>query len=177
MTTQKQATANKQNAQKSTGPRTAGGRSTSKMNAVKHGLTAAQITIADEDPKHFQAFYHALTQKLLPDGALEEQLVERIAISNWRLRRVCRVEPSLYAVAKQEDDDLVQLAPLMVPPSSLGTVFGRLVKGNLISSFSRYEAAIERSLYRALHELERVQARRKGEPVMAAVALDVSNDR
>jgi hypothetical protein len=42
-------------------------------------------------------------------------------------------------------------------------------------NLSRYETTIERSLHRALHELERWQARRKGEPVMAPIAVDVTH--
>ena len=38
---------------------------------------------------------------------------------------------------------------------------------------SRYEAAIERSLYRALHELQRLQAARQGRDVAAPAVVDV----
>ena len=45
-----------------------------------------------------------------------------------------------------------------------------------ISKLSRYEAAIERSLYRALHELQRVQtARQDGQPPRS-IAVDVTVD-
>jgi hypothetical protein len=42
-------------------------------------------------------------------------------------------------------------------------------------NLSRYETTIERSLHRAPHELERWQARRKGEAVMAPIAVDVTH--
>ena len=35
---------------------------------------------------------------------------------------------------------------------------------------------LERSLYKAIHELERLQARRYGQPVLAPIAIDTSND-
>ena len=41
------------------------------------------------------------------------------------------------------------------------------------SKLSRYGAGIERSLYRALHELQRLQATRAGQPVLAPAAVDV----
>jgi hypothetical protein len=41
---------------------------------------------------------------------------------------------------------------------------------------SRHETTIERSYHRALHDLERLQARRKGEAVIAPLAVDVSSD-
>jgi hypothetical protein len=43
--------------------------------------------------------------------------------------------------------------------------------GNLI----RYQVAIDRSRQRALHELQRLQARRRGEAVAAPSAVDVSH--
>jgi hypothetical protein len=45
-----------------------------------------------------------------------------------------------------------------------------------ISKLSRYEAAIERSLYRALHELQRVQAARQDGQPPASIAVDVTVD-
>ncbi len=45
-----------------------------------------------------------------------------------------------------------------------------------ISKLSRYEAAIERSLYRALHELQRVQAARQDGQAPASIAVDVTVD-
>src|ERR1700730_11821107 len=88
MTTQKQRAANRRNAKKSTGPRTVEGRNRSKVNALKHGLTATQIIIFDENAEDLENFHQGLIEEMLPRGALEEQLVERIAVCAWRLRRV-----------------------------------------------------------------------------------------
>ena len=61
MTSQKQIEANLANAQLSTGPRTNRGKARSKMNAVKHALTAAQgVLIEGEDPEEFEAKGHWL---------------------------------------------------------------------------------------------------------------------
>ena len=42
-----------------------------------------------------------------------------------------------------------------------------------LAKLSRYETSIERSLYKALHELQRLQASRKGQPVAVPVAVDI----
>ncbi len=47
---------------------------------------------------------------------------------------------------------------------------------NALTKLSRYEAAIERSLYRARHELERLQAARKGAAVTPPVTIDLTVD-
>jgi hypothetical protein len=57
---------------------------------------------------------------------------------------------------------------------TLGRTFARDAdRANAFSKLSRYETAIERGLYRALHELERRQATRLGGSVPAPVAIDV----
>ena len=48
--------------------------------------------------------------------------------------------------------------------------------GDLFSKLARYEASVERSLYKAVHELQRLQAARTGGKVVAPVALDVNVD-
>ncbi len=56
----------------------------------------------------------------------------------------------------------------------LGRTFARDAdKANAFSKLSRYETAIERQLYRALHELERRQAARSGAAVTPPQVVDV----
>ena len=60
---------------------------------------------------------------------------------------------------------------------TLATAFIRdATCANALSKLARYETALERSLYKALHELERRQAARAGRtvPVPAVVEVDVS---
>ena len=59
--------------------------------------------------------------------------------------------------------------------ATLGRTLIRDAEGaNAFSKLSRYESAIERSLYRALHELQRLRAaRRAGDGVPPPVAVDV----
>ena len=58
--------------------------------------------------------------------------------------------------------------------TTLGRTFVRDAdSANAFSKLSRYETAIERQLYKALHELERLQAARRGANVPVPVAVDV----
>jgi hypothetical protein len=59
--------------------------------------------------------------------------------------------------------------------ATVGLTFIRGSSGaDAFSKLSRYEAAIERSYYRALHELERLQHARRGGQVPPPLALDVT---
>ena len=43
-----------------------------------------------------------------------------------------------------------------------------------LSKLSRYERSLERGMYRALHELQRLQASRSGQSVLPPAVLDVN---
>ena len=60
----------------------------------------------------------------------------------------------------------------------MGLAFIRDANGaNAFSKLSRYETTIERGLYKALHELQRLQAARRAEAnVLPPLAVDVDVD-
>jgi hypothetical protein len=88
---------------------------------------------------------------------MEHQLAERIAINAWRLRRAYRVESGLFERARSAWRE-----GATEQTSEVDLVFLRLStsNGDELGKLSRYEAAIERSLRRALLDLERRQTRR-----------------
>ena len=101
-TSKKQASANQQNALKSTGPRTASGKSIASQNAVTHGLRAQQIVIAGESQDEYNDFREVLVARMLPADPLEALLVDRIAASFWRLRRSEIIEAQIYDNLRQD---------------------------------------------------------------------------
>jgi hypothetical protein len=92
MATEAQIDANRRNARKSTGPRTAEGKERSRRNALRHGLAAEHIAIFDEDPDDYASFDAGMRAALSPIGEDEDALADRIILGNWRLRRVWRAE-------------------------------------------------------------------------------------
>src|SRR5262245_53503403 len=87
MTSQRQIEANRRNAQKSTGPRTAEGKKKVRLNAVKHGLTAETVVLPHEDSRAYQERVDAWTKELNPRGDLGRYLAERAAKISWQLDR------------------------------------------------------------------------------------------
>ncbi|PIQ82271.1 MAG: hypothetical protein COV76_04425 [Candidatus Omnitrophica bacterium CG11_big_fil_rev_8_21_14_0_20_64_10] len=106
MATEKQAKANQQNAQKSTGPKTEEGKEIVKLNAVKHGILSDAVVIpkgeGQERKEAYLRLYNGLWDYFKPDGAMEDTLVEQIAVTLWRKRRVLWFE--LGCLRKQLDD-------------------------------------------------------------------------
>ena len=93
---EKKIEANRRNAQRSTGPRSARGKQAIRWSALRHGLLSQEVVLgAGEDAERRPQLEHLLAQlraDLRPRGALEEMLVEKVAVCYWRLRRVLRYE-------------------------------------------------------------------------------------
>ena len=87
-----QVVANRKNAKRSTGPRTAPGKATSSQNAIRHGLLSSKMLLNDEDPAEFDALLLDLHRSLNPVGVIELALAERIAVSLWRQSRLIAAE-------------------------------------------------------------------------------------
>src|SRR3954454_7679567 len=81
----KQLEANRRNALRSTGPRTAAGKARVAQNAIKHGARAASAVLPDEDPAGFAEFLRETLRDHQPVGTGETECVERIADVSWRL--------------------------------------------------------------------------------------------
>jgi hypothetical protein len=66
--------ANREDAEKSTGPRTPAGREASSKNAVKHGLFAEDLAqhLSEEQMERYQGFVEGIVKDLHPEGDLLE---------------------------------------------------------------------------------------------------------
>ena len=166
MASDKQMRANRQNARKSTGPKTPEGKAVARLNALKHGLLSQPILLPNEDEASLMQLSERLHSQLQPVGELESLLVERIVAAAWRLRRVLAVEAGIYEKERFN---------YMGEENGLGMAFIRDANGaNAFSKLSRYETTIERGLFKALHELQRLQAARHAEAnVLPPPAVDV----
>ena len=92
MVSQAKIDANRRNAAKSTGPRTAEGKDKVRFNAVTHGLTAATVVLPHEDEQAYQHRLEAWTRDLQPPGGPGRYLVERAVKISWQLDRADSAE-------------------------------------------------------------------------------------
>jgi hypothetical protein len=176
MASEAQIQANRLNAQKSTGPRTAEGKAAVAQNAVKHGLLAEQAVIKGEDPGEFEFYREQMLGELAPAGALESILAERAVGLAWRLRRAERIQTQVFDAMLDRDaanpvrkllqsmrgrndepsadapDDELALGRAVVRDFSNARVLDRL---------GLYERRIEHSLYKTLDELEKLRLLRE----------------
>jgi hypothetical protein len=189
MTTPARLAANRQNAQRSTGPRTQAGKAVTRLNALSHGLSAQDPVLPGEQYEEYEALIGALARDLQPVGPLEHLCVVRIASLIWRLARIPRLETGVllwhvHSPASRDQDDAAGfLAQLLAIPATdnresrtvademlehpivrMGAAVARdSSEGDALSKLSRYETRLDRALLRGMQELARLQeARRNG---------------
>jgi hypothetical protein len=178
MATQAQIKANRQNAQKSTGPKTAGGKAAVSKNAVKHGLFTDAV-VTGETEAEYEAFRGELLAELAPRGVMELLLAERVVSLWWRLIRAERMQNQAiedmivlfvtnntsrscreYHIRDhgiQPDDPEFDLDDL-----PLGRIGNKdFANCRLLDRMLLYERRIESSLNRAMKELKSFQTIRR----------------
>jgi hypothetical protein len=155
MATLSQIEANRLNAQKSTGPRTAQGKAVSSQNALKSGLDAESQFVVGEDRSEFAQLQYEYIARFQPLTPEERFQVDTLLRSEWILRRLFRAEPQLweYHTMRASRSDGVPLGEALVAGNE---VFRRL---------QRRITLAERSYKDAFAELERLQLAR---PSLAA---------
>ncbi len=181
MTSEKQIESNRENAQQSTGPKTPEGKATSRFNAITHGILRESLTDYEENlyPKYFEE----LIEELEPKGFLEMVMVERVALSYLRLFRTAKIEKEYMqsklhpGKTKSVLDNFATYGVEVIEEGYKPKIDISIID-QMEQTINRYEVAIERSLYRAIHELQRLQAARKGEkpPMPLAVDISVNNE-
>ena len=143
-----------------------------------------------EDREALGALEERIREDLRPSGELESLLTDRIVSLVWRLRRVGKIEAGLLTLelrgARKEllfsmnpfSTDVPQRAEdfgNFTELASWGRAFQRDARdGDSLSKLSRYETTLSRGLFKALHELQRLQeARLEGKSASPPVAIDV----
>ena len=88
--------ANRENARKSTGPRTDEGKAASRMNAVTHGMrTVVDDVLPHESRADFDARLVAWTAELKPVGSVETYLARAAVAASWRRDRGRRTDTAV----------------------------------------------------------------------------------
>jgi hypothetical protein len=101
----RRAEINRQNAQKSTGPRTQAGKARSSRNSTRHALLAKAATLMAQPNQELESILARFNADLRPSSIHEEVLVQQMAVAAWRLRQSARIEVGLQSVQMQDTYD------------------------------------------------------------------------
>jgi hypothetical protein len=141
-----QILANRDNAQRSTGPKTQEGKQAASLNSTRHGLTGTQIVMPGEDASAYEDLRRGLHESYRPAGEAELILVDQIAANAWRLMRAQRVETAFFAKLTEGAKD---------PDAALAEAF--LEKPKELARMHRYVAAAQNAYYKAITQLSKLQ--------------------
>jgi len=134
--------ANRENAKKSTGPKTDAGKTRSSQNAYKHGFFAEPLYPTDEQVRQDRSDFDDIIDGLLdhyePVDYIENMLVEKIAAAYVRSARLLRHEQRLFE-------------------------FRHPFEFRSASSLPRCQTTIERQLAKDIGRLEGLQEQRKAQ--------------
>src|SRR6185312_14938885 len=134
MATSAQILANRQNAERSSGPVTAAGKARVSQNATKLGLFSVANFVRPEERDIFNEFETGYMLELSPGSPLEQTLAREIVHAAWRLRRCASLEVAPPESLTDEELDRLQI------------------------SIDRARAAAQRTFHRSLKELRRLQS-------------------
>jgi len=130
------------------GPQTPEGKKVARWNASSHGISSpAPVVPGLERDEDWQEYREAILEHYSPDGPVEHELAERVAVLTWRLRRVTRYEAQSIAISQEKvEDDYHSLASLRA--SMRGEGVPATTHPNDIRFEARYAKRTERAFRR-----------------------------
>jgi hypothetical protein len=162
MATVSQITANRANAQMSTGPATETGKAASARNSLSHGLSSQTfVVLPHEDPAAYDHLLEALRSEHAPATPTEDLLVADMAQSRWKLERIAGMERELLNGAAE-------------PPEGGASALARWFQQDCgheqaLLKLNRYENSARRVFYSALATLRRLRVEKQNEAKLQAL--------
>ena len=146
MSTPAQVAANQANAQLSTGPRTAEGKTASAANATQHGFYSKNAVLLNElEHSQFQSLRNSYVYVFHPADIVEVTLLDQLVLAAWNLERANRLEAEL---ANSEGID-----PILSETNA--KTFDRIIA---------YRMRSERTFHKCHKELRALKAGQKSKP-------------
>ena len=142
MITSAQATANKSNAQRSTGPKTLEGKAICARNNFKHGCSGAFTVLPWESQNEFDLLLGSLREEHKPSGLTETILVDKMAQAIWLSKRAQMLQHVTFNQELPTCDDQKQLA-----------------------LYLRYQTTNERAFHKCLNALLKLRAEKRKQEI------------
>ncbi len=157
-------------------------------NALIHGITSNSPVIPGmEDEAAWKRHVDGIVASIEPVGGLEECLARRVASLLWRLNRVLRYEVAVTMHSVSGTADALFTSALYQVGTNLPTNVAKediidpgpevfeeqrelrmLPSDHLLERTAKHERHLHRQFIQTLHEIEALQARRKGHRVNLA---------
>ena len=153
----------RRNGAKSNGPKTPEGKAISSANSLRHGMTAKNILLTNENPEAYTKLADAYYEKFQPADDVERDLVDEMVIAKWRQRRDWSNEAALFDLEMDHQTKKVDAQYKKIDHACRYALAFRALadESKAIQLFTRYETAHHRSYYKALNTLLKLRAELK----------------
>ncbi len=157
-------------------------RARKRHNALLHGITSNSPVIPGmETEADWKRHRDGIIASIEPVGGLEEYLAQRVASLFWRLNRVVRYEVAVTMHAIEGTAEAAAVSEMYLAgtnPAEGDIIEPELVEeqrelrilppDHYLERITKHERHFHRQALQTLHEIEALQARRKGHPVNLA---------
>jgi hypothetical protein len=131
---QRKIQANRRNAKKSTGPKTADGKAKSAMNSIKYGIYSDKYLIKDESYEEFHNYRKKILKCLNPTNAVLFDMATHVVSNGWEYQRCTLLESKILnskslkhdAERKQNNEEAKQIIVSWQDPPELEAKYGAL---------------------------------------------------
>jgi hypothetical protein len=149
MSSQEKIAANKNNAKRSSGPKTDLGKQRSKRNALRHGILSCELLIDAGDKVKFETLRSSLRHDVFPETTLQQVGFERILISIRKIELALRLEAKQLKATFEHLDGAENAVPESRPAQSLLPpnlyYADRTARKAALSLLSRIRSVVEES--------------------------------
>ena len=139
-------------------------------NALKHGILSKHLILTSENATDLEVMRNDFSEDLKPIGTMEEILVDQIISGYWRLKRLYRVETQSMDWYANDNGGFTIITESEEQQERKSV--RNMLNNETVEVILRYQATIERSIYKAYHELERLQAKRNNQNVPLPIPID-----
>ena len=168
MATTAQINANRENAKKSTGPRTPAGKSVASRNSLVHGMTSGKFLPPGADPEEFLHLLDEFRGRFQPFDEIEDSLVERLAAAEFKMRTIRYLDAGLFHL-QARSNPMPGRHNKGGSTNPLAWAFHNDAKhANSFTKLIRYEGFLQREFSRALRDLYKIQDERRARQAEAA---------
>ena len=150
------------NGSKSRGPITPEGKARSSRNSLRHGCAMKALLLTDECHEAAKEVIEEYVTDLDPQGAVERDIVEMIALHHWQYNRVQAIQTGYFNNAAARHNDFISKEFAEADPMSrLAEVFRHMnLEDDTFRLLMRYTNDIRRAFTVKLRDLKFVQAMR-----------------
>jgi len=171
ITAERRAIINRRNARRSTGPRTARGKSVFRFNGRTHGLTSRYFALVPEDSAAYRDHLLATIRSQRPQSVSDLRITVFLAAAGWLIHRANRMEISFVSTIGADFQNYLaerfspqgRAMPQAMPSAVRRRVPNPVLRMPELESLSRHRARLERHYLRMM-EVRRLLRDTKNEP-------------